>query len=268
MTSTDPTPIVTIEAMGREPPPSWAVRQRYLIDLMDRAAVEFVERYTRSDGTLIWRSEWPGMDGSDDGYESFVTFPLLYILGGGEHVHELARREWNAVTWQFTEYGQVYREFDAYYDWMHHGESYTYLAYLALANPYHHVDRTRLLRFAAMYSGEDPEAPNWDPERRMIRSPITGSRGPRFENSWEDWETHRPVLANYPAPFEDIPGIEGEIADPGATPSTVPAVYHTHETLTADLEAIATAYPDLTRLTNIVAPSPSTIRPEPTPSQG
>jgi hypothetical protein len=56
MTSTDPASVVTIEAVGREPPPSWAVRQRYLIELMDRAAVEFVERYTRPDGTLIWRS--------------------------------------------------------------------------------------------------------------------------------------------------------------------------------------------------------------------
>jgi len=27
------------------------------------------------------------------------------------------------VTRQFTAYGQVWREFDAYYDWMHHGEA-------------------------------------------------------------------------------------------------------------------------------------------------
>jgi len=206
MTSTDPTPMTTIQVTGREPPPTWAVRQRYLIELMDRAAVDFVERYTRPDGTLIWRKEWPGMDGSDDGYESFVTFPLLYILGGGEHVHELARKEWDAVTWQFTGYGQVYREFDAYYDWMHHGESYTYLAYLALANPYHYVDRTRLLRFAAMYTGEDPEAPNWDPDLKMIRSPINGSRGPCFEMTAEDWVTHRPILAQYLSPYTDVPG--------------------------------------------------------------
>lgn len=202
----------TIEVRRRTPPPSWAVRQRHLIDLMDRAAMEFVEKYTRPDGTLIWREEWPGMDGSDDGYESFLSFPLLYILGGGERVHELARREWDAVTWQFTRYGQVHREFDAYYDWMHHGESYTYIYYLGLANPYHYVDRRRALRFAAMYTGEDPEAPNWDPELKMIRSPINGSKGPRFEMTAEDWVTHRPVLAHYLAPYEDIPGVD--TADP------------------------------------------------------
>jgi len=199
-------PIVALEVKGRESPPSWAIRQRYLIDLMDRAAVDFCQRYTRPDGTLIWREEWPGMDGSDDGYESFVSFPLFYLLGGGEHVHELARKEWNAITWQFTQYGQVYREFDAYYDWMHHGESYTYLTYLALSDPRHHVDRSRLLSFARMYNGEDPEAPNWDPEHKMIRSPINGSRGPRFEMTAEDWVTHRPVLADYLSPYEDVPG--------------------------------------------------------------
>lgn len=210
MTSSDSrgTPLATIQVTGRQNPPNWAVKQRHLIDLMDRAATFFVERYTRPDGTLVWRKEWPGMDGSDDGYESFVAFPLFYLIGGGEHVHELARREWNAVTWQFTEYGQVYREYDAYYDWMHHGESSTYIYYLGLADPEHYVDRRRALRFAAMYVGEDPEAPNWDRDRRMIRSPINGSRGPRFEMTAEDWVTHRPVLANYLAPYEDIPGVD------------------------------------------------------------
>jgi len=195
-----------VEVTGRSAPPAWAIKQRHLMDLMDRAAVEFAKRYTRPDGTLIWREEWPGMDGSDDAYESFLSFPLFYILGGGEHVHELARQEWNAITWQFTGHGQVYREFDGYYDWMHHGESYTYIYYLGLANPYHHMDRRRALRFAAMYTGEDPAAPNWDADLKMIRSPINGSRGPRFEMTAEDWVTHRPVLADYLSPYEDVPG--------------------------------------------------------------
>ncbi|MBN1582720.1 MAG: hypothetical protein JXA89_18560 [Anaerolineae bacterium] len=200
--------VPTLYVSGRKTPPRWAVMQRELIGVMNRAAIDFVERYTRPDGTLIWREMWPGMDGSDDGYESFVSFPLFYILGGGEHVHELARREWNAITWQFTQYGQVYREFDAYYDWMHHGESYTYLHYLGMANPDHMIDRTRTLQFAAMYTGEDPEASNWDSEFMMIRSPITGSRGPCFEMTAKDWITHRPILANYLSPYEDVPGFE------------------------------------------------------------
>ena len=74
--------LTTLHAEGRETPPAWAVRQRQAMDLMDRAAQPFVAKYTRPDGTLIWRDEWPGMDGSDDGYESFLSFPLFYILGG------------------------------------------------------------------------------------------------------------------------------------------------------------------------------------------
>jgi hypothetical protein len=204
---------ITVRAGLAAPPPAWALQQRHLIQSMDEAAVQFVRRYTREDGCLIWRDAWPGMDGSDDGYESFQNFPLFYALGGSEEVHRLSRVEWDAVTRQFTGYGQVYREFDAYYDWMHHGESSIYFYYFGLADPGVEKDRERALRFAAMYMGEDPEAPNYDPRLKLIRSPITGSRGPRFENSAEDWVTHRPILADYPPPFEDIPGCPGPKAD-------------------------------------------------------
>ncbi len=44
----------------------------------------------------------------------------------------------------------------------------------------------------------------------MMRSPINGSRGPRYENSWDDWSTHRWVLSGYPPPFEDL-GIPTEV---------------------------------------------------------
>jgi hypothetical protein len=191
------------------PPPAWALAQGHLIAAADAAAPAFVRRYTRADGTLVWRDAWPGMDGSDDGYESFGNFPLFYALGGSAEIHDLARRQWEAVTRQFTAYGQVYREFDAYYDWMHHGESYIYTYFYGLADPTVKVDRDRAIAFAAMYNGEDPEADNWDAEHHRLRSPITGSRGPRFVNSAEDWVTHRPVLDNYLPPFEDIPGVPG-----------------------------------------------------------
>jgi hypothetical protein len=196
-----------IELTARRSPPAWALWERYLLDTMSRAAVEFVGSYTRPDGTLIWREEWPGMDGSDDAYESFFNFPLLYALGGDPALDELARREWEAITRQFTAYGQVWREFDAGYDWMHHGESSLLFYFFGLANPKDNRMRGRARRFAAMYMGEDPDAPNYDPERKLIRSPINGSRGPRFENTAEDWVTHRPILAHYPPPFDDVPGI-------------------------------------------------------------
>ena len=194
----------TITATTVEPIPDWALRQRRLFALMDEAAPLYQARYTRSDGTFVWRQEWPGMDGSDDGYESYGNWPLYYALGGSTDIHERSRFLWEAVTRQFTEYGQVWREFDAYYDWMHHGESYTYTYSFGLADPIREPDRGRAQRFAHMYTGDDPEAPNWDAAKRMIRSPITGSKGPRFKNSWDDWSTHRWVLSDYPIPFEDL----------------------------------------------------------------
>ena len=118
---------------------------RHLLEQLHPAAVEFVRKYTRPDGTLIWRDRWPGMDGSDDGYESFYNFPLYYALGGPEEIHGLSRKLWDAVTRQFTEYGQVYKEFDAYYDWMHHGESSIYFYYFGLADPTRARDRARAM---------------------------------------------------------------------------------------------------------------------------
>ncbi len=204
---------VVIASQATCPPPTWALWQRFLIDKMNEAAPVYQERYTRKDGTFVWRQEWPGFDGSDDGYESYHNWPLLYLLGGSADLHERSRHAWEAVTRQFTEYGQVWREYDANYDWMHHGESSIYFYYFGLADPTRLRDRSRTLRFAGFYMGEDEEAANWDAERRMIRSPINGSRGPRFENEWDDWATHRAGLARYLAPFEDIPGVEGPIAD-------------------------------------------------------
>ena len=199
----------TIEAPRRSTPPAWAVQQRELIDLMDRTAVLFAERYARPDGTLKWRDKWGGMDGTDNGYEVFIPYPQLYLIGGGDHVLPLAQKEWDAITWQFTEYGAIDREFVAYFDWFHHSESYPYLFNLALADPEHHINRTRATKFAAMYTGEDPLAPNWDAERKMLRSPINGSKGPRHEMTAEDWVNHRPVLAEYLVPWEDFPGLKG-----------------------------------------------------------
>ena len=55
-----------------------------------------------------------------------------------------------------------------------------------------------------MYTGEDPEAPNYDTETGIIRAPQSGSRGPRLQVTKEDLGTHRGVLDDYLAPFEDM----------------------------------------------------------------
>src|SRR2546422_355712 len=75
-------------------PPGWAVLERRLLEVMDRAVYPFLDKYTRHDGTLIWREampdSWQSRDGADDFYESFYNWPLLYLLGGGDHLLPLA----------------------------------------------------------------------------------------------------------------------------------------------------------------------------------
>lgn len=88
-------------------PPEWALWQRQLLEQIYPPAMEFVKKYTNPDGTLKWRDEWPGMDGSDDGYESFYNFPLYRALGGPMELDSLSRHLWEGVTRQFTKYRQV-----------------------------------------------------------------------------------------------------------------------------------------------------------------
>ncbi len=184
--------------------PDWAHSQQELIINLTAAVEEFVARYVRDDGTLIWRDSWPGMDGSDDPYEGFQYFPLFYALTGNQRIYELGRKIWDGITWQWAEYGQIHREFDGYYDWMHHGEANLYHYFFGLTKPNSLQDRTRAVRFAKMYNGEDPDAQNYDSALGIIRAPMSGSRGPRFETTHEDWITHRGVLDSYHAPFEDM----------------------------------------------------------------
>lgn len=204
--------MLELKSEGRRTPPPWSVRQRALMQQMERAAAPFVAHAARPDGTLVWRSQWTSMDGTDNAYEAFLSLPLFYLLGAGENMLGLARREFDAITWQFEDYGTVEREFVTGFDWFHHSESYTYLYYLAMADPEGYKERVRAVKFAAMYTGDDPLAPNYDAERRMLRSPLNGSRGPRFQTYERDWNYHRPILSGYLAPYEDLPGADS--ADP------------------------------------------------------
>ena len=184
--------------------PDWANLQQDLIARLTPAAHEFVARYARADGTLRWRDAWPGMDGSDDPYEAFQYLALFYSLTGDEEIYQLAQRMWEGITWQWTQYGQIEREFDGYYDWMHHGEANLFHYFFGLTKPESLKERMRAERFAQMYTGEDPLAPNFDPELGIIRAPQSGSRGPRLRVTHEDLSTHRGVLDDYLAPFEDM----------------------------------------------------------------
>ena len=71
---------------------------------------------------------------------------------------------------------------------MHHGEGLQLFNRMALSVPTRPTYQERARRFAGFYMGEDPDAPNYDPEHKIIRSMINGSRGPMLRKATAlDW---------------------------------------------------------------------------------
>ncbi len=188
--------------------PPWALMQRHLIETMDRAGVAFYETYVKPDGTLRWKERYEGgMNSSDDAYEGFRGFSLHHVLGGAKRLDTLHRHVWEGITRQFSRYGQIYREFDSNWDWMHHGEGYVSFYPLGMADPYDPRFRERSVRFAGMYTGEDPEAPNYNRDLNLMRASMNGSRGPKMQWTKRDWIPTNANLVYYHLPFDDIPGV-------------------------------------------------------------
>ncbi|MBC8159781.1 MAG: hypothetical protein H7Z42_01065 [Roseiflexaceae bacterium] len=193
-------------------PPTWAILERRLFDVLDQAVYSFLEKYTREDGGLRWPDRWHDdyhqRDGVDDFYEAFVNWPLYYLLGGGSHVLEQADRAWDAITVQLTALGRVRREYERGYDQFHQSEHYTYFYLLCLADPTNPKHRTRARRFADMFIGVDPDAPNYDAVHNIIRAPMNGSDGPSW-GYFEDEAAYPWVgyMAPYGLPYHDVSGI-------------------------------------------------------------
>ena len=202
-----PADIPVIEANVPVAPPAWAVLERKLLETMSEAALWYAARHVRSGGTLIWRQE--GGASLDDLPEAFYNFPLLYMLGGDERLREASFRLWDATTRQLTHMFPVYhREFPKHGDWFHIGEGFLYFYLLALADPTDYEQAARARRFASFYIGEDPEAPNYDPKLRLIRSPHTGSLGPEFGDPEKAAPYgYSPGMSPYGLPLQDLPGI-------------------------------------------------------------
>jgi hypothetical protein len=191
--------------------PTWAVLERQLIAVMEEAVHPFLAKYTHPDGRLIWQEGiHQSRDGADDFYESFYNWPLLYLLGGGDHMLELGQRQWDATTKLMEEIGHVYKEYEIGYDQFHQSESYIYFYLLCLADPKHDRNIERARRFAGFFLNEDPEAINYDQDKKILRCAHNGSKGPRwlYEENDEPSYGYSPGMAVYGIPFEDLEGID------------------------------------------------------------
>ncbi len=189
-------PLVTIDKPMA--PPAWALVQRALLEANAEAALQVAGRYADQRGWLSITPNWGGMDGPDDVMERFRHWPLLYILGGPESVLSSYKKIWEGHLEQFTEAreplvevareGMYYREFCPSFDWEHIGEGMAGWYWYGMARPRDPQYLIRARRFSSFYMNEDPGAPNYDPEHKIIRSLFGGSRGPLLAIPTEaDW---------------------------------------------------------------------------------
>ena len=210
---TSRTDIPTLPASRTSAPPTWALLERKLIALMERGATMMSKKYAERGGQWYW------YDDLDDHYERSYNWGLLYNMGGGEHLVDLALKHWNASTRLFddcdgnradciaypnrpnvlkhnihNEYYSLANPGDA--EWHHMGEGNMGFYDLGLADPTISENVRRARRFAAMFIGEDPEADNYDPVHKVLRGPMQTSQGPWRSADVEDAKQY--LLGGHP----------------------------------------------------------------------
>lgn len=179
-------------------PPAWAVLERELLRYNSQACERFAEKYVDERGYLLHTIRWGTLDGPDDAIETFFNWTLLHALGGSGRVLELYKKaqeghwkQYNELRTKLTplaENGAYYKEFITQSDWFHTGEGMRAFFLLGLSEPNSELYRERMKRFAGMYMNEDPEAPNYDPDKRIIKSIWNGSKGPMLRKATVyDW---------------------------------------------------------------------------------
>ena len=171
-------------------PPNWAFLERELLRASAEGCNEFAERYLDDRGFLKCREHWGGNDGPDDAMENFYNWTLLYTLGASESVLALYKKAWEGHLLQYTEAtadsapitknGMYYKEFVVSFDWEHNGEGLAAFLLYGLSKPTDIFCQKRIRRYAGFYMNEDPDAPNYDPVHKIIRSLHNGSRGPKL----------------------------------------------------------------------------------------
>ncbi len=179
-------------------PPTWALLERALLAANVEASREFFLTHFDRAGNLIHTPTWGALEGPDDAYESFYNWTLLYALGASPEILEMFRkgqeahlRQYKAVktaTTGIARDGAYYKEFPPMMDWHHIGEGLRSFLYEGLCDPMDARFQKRMRRFAGFYMNQDLEAPNYDPEQKIIRSLLNGSRGPMLRMATRpDW---------------------------------------------------------------------------------
>ena len=178
--------------------PEWARLERRLLTDNVPACREFFDKYYDDRGYLQCFLRWGANDGPDDGFENFNRWPELHALGADDEILRMYLKGHEGMIRQYSEAkttdvpagrdGMYVKEFSAQSDWMHHGEGLQLFNRMGLSAPGAPAYGERVRRFAGFYMGEDAAAPNYDAEKKLIRSMINGSKGPMLRKATAlDW---------------------------------------------------------------------------------
>jgi hypothetical protein len=179
-------------------PPAWALLERDLLKYNSMAVEAFASKFIDERGYLLHTPRRGTLDGPDDAIETYWNWTLLHALGGSDRVLELFKKGQEGHWKQYGELrtklttlaanGAYSKEFITQSDWFHTGEGMRAFLLQGLSEPNNALYRERMKRFAAMYTGDDPEAPNYDPEKKILKSLWTGSKGPMLRKATTyDW---------------------------------------------------------------------------------
>src|SRR5262245_33412607 len=191
-------PELTIHVTTPMAPPEWALLERELLRYNSIAVERFAAKYVDERGYLAHTPRWGTLDGPDDAIETYWNWTLLHALGASDSVLNLFKkgyeghlRQYGDLRTKLTELaanGAYSKEFITQSDWFHTGEGLRGFLLQGLSDPNNEQYRQRMQRFAAMYMGDDPEAPNYDKEHKILRSMWTGSKGPMLRKATTyDW---------------------------------------------------------------------------------
>ena len=191
-------PDVSIGIDSPMAPPRWARLERQLLADNVPACRDFFRKYFDDRGYLQCFVRWGANDGPDDAFENFNRWPELHALGASDDVLQMFSKGHEGLLKQYTEarttdvpiarQGMYHKEFIVQSDWMHHGEGLQLFNRMGLSIPADATYQARARRFAGFYMAEDPEAANYDPVHKIIRSMQNGSRGPMLRKATPlDW---------------------------------------------------------------------------------
>jgi hypothetical protein len=199
---------VTIVIDSPMPPPAWALLEQQLLRANSGACDFFFNKYVDERGYLLHTPRWGTInDGPDDAIETFYNWTLLHALGGSDSVlrnfkkaldgHLLQYKEVKSTTTDVAKDGSYSKEFIVMSDWGHTGEGTRGFMLQGLSDPKDPVFRNRMRRFAGMYMNEDPDAQNYDPQHKVIKSIWNGSKGPMLRKATKDDWVGDPISGRF-----------------------------------------------------------------------